>query len=54
MYPALKERFIEIAEEDGWLKEWGEKRDMKTATEIARNLLALGSNRQTVGYLYPK
>ena len=42
MYPALKERFIEIAEEDGWLEEWGEKRDIKTAIEIAKTLLTFG------------
>ena len=38
MIPELKERFLETAEEDGWLDEWGRKRDIERAREIARGL----------------
>ena len=38
MYPALKERFIEIAEEDGWLDE----KISKELEKVAINFLRLG------------
>jgi len=38
MYPAFKEVFLETAEEDGWLDEWGQRRDVEKAKEIARAL----------------
>ena len=44
MYPDLKERFIEIAEEDGWLEE----RDMRTAIEMAERMLAKGMSHEDV------
>ena len=38
MMPALKELFLATAEEDGWLEEWGQKREIKKAREIAKGL----------------
>ena len=36
--PEFKERFLEMAEEDGWLEDRGKKRDIKRNIEIARGL----------------
>ena len=32
--PEFKERFLEMAEEDGWLEDWGKKRDIEKAREM--------------------
>ena len=36
MIPELKERFLEMAEQDGWLDEWGKKRVNQELKEVAR------------------
>ena len=42
MYPAMKELFLETAEEDGWLDEWGKKRDIEKLKTVAKRMLLLG------------
>ena len=35
---AAKALFLEVADEEGWFDEWGQKRDIEKAREIARGL----------------